>query len=180
MCVSPSLSLSREDKIINLDNSVCVRRWVAHTNSLLFIFYTWSDIKHLSFSVCVCVCSSLPALVKLWLEEFTEDLRDSPLHPSLRLLSFHLRHRLCFRRIAQHADTLLHTFQEEGTHTRVYTHTRAHTYTHTHTLTFSHLLIQTGVLRTGQRSLMFLEKKQEASWAAPPGTLLRSSPDWTP
>ncbi|XP_060774520.1 ral guanine nucleotide dissociation stimulator-like 1 isoform X2 [Neoarius graeffei] len=72
----------REDKIINLDNSVCVR-------------------------------SSLPALVKLWLEEFSEDLKDSPLHSSLRLLSLHLRHRLCFRRLAQHAGTLLHAFQEE-------------------------------------------------------------------
>ncbi|XP_053493422.1 ral guanine nucleotide dissociation stimulator-like 3 isoform X1 [Ictalurus furcatus] len=83
-CTSTLIEMlfQREDKIINLDNSVCVR-------------------------------SSLPALVKLWLEEFAEDLRDSPLHPSLRLLSFHLRHRLCFRRIAQHADTLLHTFQEE-------------------------------------------------------------------
>ncbi|XP_060725094.1 ral guanine nucleotide dissociation stimulator-like 1 isoform X2 [Tachysurus vachellii] len=75
----------REDKLINLDNSVCVR-------------------------------SSLPGLVTLWLEEFTEDLRDSPLHPSLCLLSLHLRHRLCFRRLAQHADKLLQTFQEEDRH----------------------------------------------------------------
>ncbi|KAF5888850.1 ral guanine nucleotide dissociation stimulator-like 1 isoform X1, partial [Clarias magur] len=72
----------REDKIINFDNSVCVR-------------------------------SSLPALVRLWLDEFSEDLRDSPLYSSLRFLSLHLRHRLCFRRLAQQADALLHTFQEE-------------------------------------------------------------------
>ncbi|XP_053354902.1 ral guanine nucleotide dissociation stimulator-like 1 isoform X2 [Clarias gariepinus] len=72
----------REDKIINLDKSVCVR-------------------------------SSLPGLVRLWLEEFSEDLRDSPLYSSLRFLSLHLRHRLCFRRLAQQADALLHTFQEE-------------------------------------------------------------------
>lgn len=86
-CTSTLIKMlfQREDKIINLDNSVCVR-------------------------------SSLPALVKLWLEEFAEDLRDSPFHPSLCLLSLNLRHRLCFRRIAQHADTLLHTFQEEDRH----------------------------------------------------------------
>lgn len=68
-------------------------------------------------SLFLSVCSSLPVLVKLWLEEFAEDLRDSPLHPSLRLLTTRLRHRLCFRRLAKHADALLQTFQEEGTHT---------------------------------------------------------------
>ncbi|KAK3575545.1 hypothetical protein QTP86_029456 [Hemibagrus guttatus] len=61
----------RENKIINLDNSVCVR-------------------------------SSLPALVKLWLEEFAEDLRDAPFHPSLCLLSLHFA-------IACVSDALLST-----------------------------------------------------------------------
>lgn len=69
------------------------------------------------------------------MEEFSEDLRDSPLHSSLRLLSLHLRHRLCFRRLAQHAGTLLHAFQEEGIHAYIHPHT--HTYTHTHSHVFS-------------------------------------------
>ncbi|XP_058259940.1 ral guanine nucleotide dissociation stimulator-like 1 [Hemibagrus wyckioides] len=81
------------------------------TNTLIDMMFQREDKINLDNSVCV--RSSLPALVKLWLEEFAEDLRDAPFHPSLCLLSLHLRHRLCFRRLAQHADTLLHTFQEE-------------------------------------------------------------------
>ncbi|XP_066521317.1 ral guanine nucleotide dissociation stimulator-like 1 isoform X2 [Hoplias malabaricus] len=76
------LLFQREDKITNLDSSVCVR-------------------------------TPLPPLVRLWLDEFSEDFRDSPQHQALRLLLVHLRHRLCFRRLAIQAETLLHTLQEE-------------------------------------------------------------------
>uniref|UniRef100_A0A8C2JDW4 Ral guanine nucleotide dissociation stimulator-like 3a n=1 Tax=Cyprinus carpio TaxID=7962 RepID=A0A8C2JDW4_CYPCA len=65
-------------------------------------------------SVCVCVCSSLPRLIRLWLDEYQEDLRDSPGHQALLLLCIHLRHRLCFRRLVHQADALLKKFQTEG------------------------------------------------------------------
>ncbi|XP_026883942.2 ral guanine nucleotide dissociation stimulator-like 1 [Electrophorus electricus] len=61
----------------------------------------------------VCVKSTLPLLVRLWLDEFWEDLRESPEHQPLRLLCVHLRHRLCFRRLARQAEALLQTFKEE-------------------------------------------------------------------
>uniref|UniRef100_A0AAY5EPS6 Ral guanine nucleotide dissociation stimulator-like 3a n=1 Tax=Electrophorus electricus TaxID=8005 RepID=A0AAY5EPS6_ELEEL len=57
---------------------------------------------------------TLPLLVRLWLDEFWEDLRESPEHQPLRLLCVHLRHRLCFRRLARQAEALLQTFKEEG------------------------------------------------------------------
>ncbi|XP_062852558.1 ral guanine nucleotide dissociation stimulator-like 1 isoform X2 [Trichomycterus rosablanca] len=79
------LLFQREDKFTNVDNSTREKR------------------------------SSLLDLVRLWLEEFGEDFRDSPHHPSLGQLHRHLRHRLCYRRLAQHAQSLLHTFQEEDT-----------------------------------------------------------------
>lgn len=62
----------------------------------------------------VCLCSSLPRLIRLWLDEYQEDLRDSPDHQALRLLCVQLRHRLCFRRLVYQADALLRKFQTEG------------------------------------------------------------------
>ncbi|TRY92368.1 hypothetical protein DNTS_014102 [Danionella cerebrum] len=61
----------------------------------------------------VCVRSSLPRLVRLWLDEHHEDLRDSPDHQALRLLCVHLRHRLSFRRLLHQADALLQKFLTE-------------------------------------------------------------------
>ncbi|XP_076871447.1 ral guanine nucleotide dissociation stimulator-like 1 isoform X2 [Brachyhypopomus gauderio] len=61
----------------------------------------------------VCVKSTLLPVVRLWLEEFSEDLRDPPDHQHLRLLCVHLRHRLSFRRLARQAEALLQTFKEE-------------------------------------------------------------------
>uniref|UniRef100_A0A4W6BQB2 Ral guanine nucleotide dissociation stimulator-like 3a n=1 Tax=Lates calcarifer TaxID=8187 RepID=A0A4W6BQB2_LATCA len=50
---------------------------------------------------------TLPPVIRLWLEEYSEDFHEPPQYESLRLLCMHLRHRLCFRRLAQTAATLL-------------------------------------------------------------------------
>ncbi|KAG9338749.1 hypothetical protein JZ751_025185 [Albula glossodonta] len=60
-----------------------------------------------------CQKSSLLPLIQTWLEEYSEDFWDPPQHRALRLLSAHLRHRPCFRRLAQRADTLLKKFHCE-------------------------------------------------------------------
>ncbi|XP_044045554.1 ral guanine nucleotide dissociation stimulator-like 1 isoform X2 [Siniperca chuatsi] len=60
----------------------------------------------------VCPRSTLPPVIRLWLEEYSEDFNEPPQYQALRLLCVHLRHRLCFRRLAQTAETLLKRLQE--------------------------------------------------------------------
>ncbi|KAK0155159.1 Ral guanine nucleotide dissociation stimulator-like 1 [Merluccius polli] len=66
--------------------------------------------------------STLGPVVRLWLDEFREDLCEPPQHQALRLLSVHLRHRLRFRRLAQSAETLLKKLQEQNTDREHETH----------------------------------------------------------
>ncbi|XP_063740618.1 ral guanine nucleotide dissociation stimulator-like 1 isoform X2 [Eleginops maclovinus] len=61
----------------------------------------------------VCPRSTLPPVIRLWLEEYGEDFHKPPQYSSLRLLCVHLRHRLCFRRLAQSAETLLKRLQDQ-------------------------------------------------------------------
>ncbi|CAL8269678.1 unnamed protein product [Gadus morhua 'NCC'] len=61
-----------------------------------------------------CPRSTLGPVVRLWLDEFREDLCEPPLHPALRQLSIQLRHRLRFRRLAQSTESLLRRFQEQN------------------------------------------------------------------
>ncbi|XP_044202190.1 ral guanine nucleotide dissociation stimulator-like 1 isoform X2 [Thunnus albacares] len=61
----------------------------------------------------VCPRSTLPPVIRLWLEEYSEDFHESPQYQALRLLCVHLRHRLCFRRLAQTAENLLKRLQEQ-------------------------------------------------------------------
>ncbi|XP_040892359.1 ral guanine nucleotide dissociation stimulator-like 1 isoform X2 [Toxotes jaculatrix] len=61
----------------------------------------------------VCPRSTLPPVIRLWLEEYSEDFHEPPQYQALRLLCVHLRHRLCFRRLAQAADALLKRLQEQ-------------------------------------------------------------------
>ncbi|XP_077055716.1 ral guanine nucleotide dissociation stimulator-like 1 isoform X1 [Siphateles boraxobius] len=85
------------------------------TNTLIELLFQREDmVTNLDNSVCV--RSSLPCLIRLWLEEYNEDLRDSPDQQALRLLCVHLRHRLCFRRLVNQADALLRKFQTEDKH----------------------------------------------------------------
>ncbi|XP_070684176.1 ral guanine nucleotide dissociation stimulator-like 1 [Pempheris klunzingeri] len=62
----------------------------------------------------VCPRSTLPPVIRLWLEEYSEDFHEPPQYQALRLLCVHLRHRLCFRRLAHIAETLLKRFQEQA------------------------------------------------------------------
>ncbi|XP_062404164.1 ral guanine nucleotide dissociation stimulator-like 1 isoform X2 [Sardina pilchardus] len=65
----------------------------------------------------VCLRSPVLPLIHMWLEELHEDLQEPPQHPTLRLLVGHLRHRLCFRRLACQAKALLKKFLEEDRQT---------------------------------------------------------------
>ncbi|XP_039519758.1 ral guanine nucleotide dissociation stimulator-like 1 isoform X3 [Pimephales promelas] len=85
------------------------------TNTLIELLFQREDmVANLDNSVSV--RSSLPCLIRLWLDEYHEDLRDSPDQQALRLLCVHLRHRLCFRRLVNQADALLRKFQTEDKH----------------------------------------------------------------
>ncbi|XP_029365547.1 ral guanine nucleotide dissociation stimulator-like 1 isoform X2 [Echeneis naucrates] len=57
--------------------------------------------------------STLPPVIRLWLDEYNEDFHEPPQHKALKLLCVHLRHRLCFRRLAQGAESLLKRLQEQ-------------------------------------------------------------------
>ncbi|XP_078140783.1 ral guanine nucleotide dissociation stimulator-like 3b isoform X2 [Centroberyx gerrardi] len=71
-----------------------------------------------------CYRSPLLALVQTWLDEYSEDFRDPPLHPSLRLLLDHLRISSAvadnlrsqpnFCSLAGQAEALLKRFQREA------------------------------------------------------------------
>uniref|UniRef100_A0A4W5RY95 Ral guanine nucleotide dissociation stimulator-like 1 n=1 Tax=Hucho hucho TaxID=62062 RepID=A0A4W5RY95_9TELE len=52
-------------------------------------------------------------LIQTWLEEYNEDFRDPPQHPSLRLLMDHLHCLSSFCSLAQRSETLLKKFQRE-------------------------------------------------------------------
>ncbi|XP_059204472.1 ral guanine nucleotide dissociation stimulator-like 1 isoform X1 [Centropristis striata] len=70
-----------------------------------------------------CYRSPLLAFVQTWLDEYSEDFRDPPLHPTLRLLLDHLRISSAvhdnmrsqpnFSSLAGQAEALLRTFQKE-------------------------------------------------------------------
>ncbi|XP_033934428.1 ral guanine nucleotide dissociation stimulator-like 1 isoform X2 [Pseudochaenichthys georgianus] len=70
-----------------------------------------------------CYNSPLLAFVQTWLDEYSEDFRDSPLHPALRLLLDHLRissavhHNMRsqpnFSSLAGQTEALLKTFRNE-------------------------------------------------------------------
>ncbi|KAJ8254519.1 hypothetical protein COCON_G00211310 [Conger conger] len=65
-----------------------------------------------------CQNSALSSLILAWLEKHGEAFREPPQHPSLRLLSFHLRRNLAYRRLAQPADALLKRFKQEATNSQ--------------------------------------------------------------
>ncbi|XP_034396153.1 ral guanine nucleotide dissociation stimulator-like 1 isoform X2 [Cyclopterus lumpus] len=77
-----------------------------------------------------CYSSPLLAFVQTWLDEYSEDFRDPPLHPALRLLLDHLRISSAvhnnmrsqpnFSLLAGQAEALLKRFQREETETNVH------------------------------------------------------------
>ncbi|XP_061535473.1 ral guanine nucleotide dissociation stimulator-like 1 [Phycodurus eques] len=56
--------------------------------------------------------SALLPVIKLWLGEYSADFHEPPQYQALRLLCANLRRRLCFRRLAQTAESLLKSHQE--------------------------------------------------------------------
>ncbi|XP_016086990.1 ral guanine nucleotide dissociation stimulator-like 1 [Sinocyclocheilus grahami] len=58
--------------------------------------------------------SSLWTVLQMWLEEYSDDLRDAPMHSSLRLMCLQLRGHPAFFPLAKHYETLLKNFQAEG------------------------------------------------------------------
>lgn len=59
-------------------------------------------------------CSSLWTLLQVWLDEYSDDFRDPPMHSSLRLMCLQLRGRPALFPLAKHYDALLKKFQTEG------------------------------------------------------------------
>ncbi|XP_034544038.1 ral guanine nucleotide dissociation stimulator-like 1 isoform X2 [Notolabrus celidotus] len=56
--------------------------------------------------------STLPPVIRLWLEEYSKDFHEPSHYQALRLLCANLRRRLCFRRLAHTAEALLKRLQE--------------------------------------------------------------------
>ncbi|KAJ8001742.1 hypothetical protein DPEC_G00172600 [Dallia pectoralis] len=82
------------------------------TQALVELLFQMEDLMA-NLDSAVCPQSTLVPLIRTWLEEHSEDFRDPPNHPSLRLLCVNLFHRLAFRRLARTAETLLKKFLEE-------------------------------------------------------------------
>ncbi|TKS69164.1 Ral guanine nucleotide dissociation stimulator-like 1 [Collichthys lucidus] len=82
------------------------------TNTLIELLFQRDD-SMANLDNTVCARSTLPPVIRLWLEEYSEDFRDPPQYQVLRLLCVHLRHRLCFRRLAHTAEALLKKLQEQ-------------------------------------------------------------------
>lgn len=54
----------------------------------------------------------------MWLDEYSDDFRDPPMHSSLRLMCLQLRGRPSLSPLAKHYEALLKKFQTEG-HCRI-------------------------------------------------------------
>ncbi|KAM3623423.1 uncharacterized protein V6R79_010944 [Siganus canaliculatus] len=82
------------------------------TSTLIELLFQRDDsVANLDNSVCP--RSTLLPVIRSWLEEYREDFHDPPQYQALRLLCVHLRHRLCFRRLAHSAEALLKRLQEQ-------------------------------------------------------------------
>lgn len=66
------------------------------------------------YSNIIFIHSSLWTLLQMWLEEFSEDFRDPPMHSSLRLMSLQLRRYTALFPLAKRYEALLKKFQAEG------------------------------------------------------------------
>uniref|UniRef100_A0A3Q4HXU9 Ral guanine nucleotide dissociation stimulator-like 3a n=1 Tax=Neolamprologus brichardi TaxID=32507 RepID=A0A3Q4HXU9_NEOBR len=56
---------------------------------------------------------TLVPVIRLWLEEYSEDFNEPPQYQALRTLCVHMQHRLCFRCLVHHAEGLLKRLQEQ-------------------------------------------------------------------
>ncbi|XP_076001399.1 ral guanine nucleotide dissociation stimulator-like 1 isoform X2 [Genypterus blacodes] len=82
------------------------------TSTLIELLFQREDsISNLDKTICI--RSPLHRVIRMWLEEYSEDFYEAPQLPALQLLCVHLRHRLCFRRLAHTAESLLKKLQEQ-------------------------------------------------------------------
>jgi len=58
--------------------------------------------------------SCLWTLLQMWLDEYSDDFRDPPMHSSLRLMCLQLRGHPFLFPLAKHYEALLKKFQTEG------------------------------------------------------------------
>ncbi|XP_061130059.1 ral guanine nucleotide dissociation stimulator-like 1 isoform X2 [Syngnathus typhle] len=77
------------------------------TNNLIGMLFLSDDANP------ICSQSALFPVIKLWLREYRADFHEPPQYQSLRLLCANLRRRVCFRRLAQTAERLLKSFQQQ-------------------------------------------------------------------
>ncbi|CAG03312.1 unnamed protein product, partial [Tetraodon nigroviridis] len=82
------------------------------TTSTLIELLFQRDESTVSLDNAICLPSTLLPVIRLWLEEHSEDFQDPPQYQGLRLLCAHLRRRLCFRRLVQTAESLLKRLQD--------------------------------------------------------------------
>ncbi|KAG5832840.1 hypothetical protein ANANG_G00295470 [Anguilla anguilla] len=90
--------------VIGCGNVPCVSAFCFHSDGEA------SDLDNGQFHK-----SPLSSLVLAWLEKHSQAFWEPPQYPSLRLLSFHLRRNLGYRRLAQRADALLKKLKHEET-----------------------------------------------------------------
>ncbi|XP_074544259.1 ral guanine nucleotide dissociation stimulator-like 1 isoform X2 [Halichoeres trimaculatus] len=81
------------------------------TSTVIELLFQRDDLANLDNAVSS--RSTLPPVIRLWLEEYSQDFRDPPQYEALRFLCAHLRRRLCFRRLAHTAEALLKRLQEQ-------------------------------------------------------------------
>ncbi|KAL4657973.1 ral guanine nucleotide dissociation stimulator-like 1 [Arapaima gigas] len=78
----------------------------------------WNIIIFSVFFPCLSYSArSLVFLIRIWLEEYSDNFWEPPDHPSLRLLCRHLHNHRCFQNLAQDADHLLEKFLDEDKYT---------------------------------------------------------------
>ncbi|XP_077381736.1 ral guanine nucleotide dissociation stimulator-like 1 isoform X2 [Festucalex cinctus] len=77
------------------------------TNNLIELLFHRDDSNTISLQ------SALLPVIRLWLGDYSADFHEPPQFGSLRLLCSNLRRRLCFRRLAQTAESLLKSLQEQ-------------------------------------------------------------------
>ncbi|XP_068585095.1 ral guanine nucleotide dissociation stimulator-like 1 isoform X2 [Cebidichthys violaceus] len=91
---------------------LCTYRAFTSTSTLIELLFQRDDsVANLDNTVCQ--RSTLYPVIRLWLEEHGEDFHEPPQYQALRLLCVHLRRRLCFRRLAQTAESLLKRLQQQ-------------------------------------------------------------------
>ncbi|XP_077427398.1 ral guanine nucleotide dissociation stimulator-like 1 [Vanacampus margaritifer] len=77
------------------------------TNNLIELLFHRDDSNTISLQSALC------PVIRLWLGDYSADFHEPPQFGSLRFLCANLRRRLCFRRLAQTAESLLKSLQEQ-------------------------------------------------------------------